>query len=310
VLRRPSLRDANAVATLKRAIETDRHGESSVTAGEVLDEWSLPGLSLDNDVWVVDDDTGTLIAYALCWLEAPPDEAASEQLVAPSHRGRGLNELLLGLCETRAAELASSLAPRRSVSLEVWAHEGDAHRLELLERRGYRKQRAFLRLERDLDGGFAPPVWPAGIRVASFRAGVDDAVVHAAYEDAFADHYGSGEPDLERWLQSRFAHGGPDLGLWLVAWDGDEAVGGIEATETPSGGYMGDLWVRRPWRGRGIARALMLKECAELRGRGMRTAFFGVDAANATGALELHASLGFRSERGAILLFEKRVGRS
>ena len=308
VLRRPSHGDAEAVAALKRAVEIDRHGKSDVTADEVRDEWSLPGLSLEDDVWVVEDDAGALVAYALCWLEAPPDEAAAEQLVDPAHRGQGLNELLLGLCEARAADLASRSGRETGVSLEVWAHERDTRRIELLERHGYRRQRAFLRLERDLDDSFELPVWPAGLRVASFRAGVDDAVVHAAYEDAFADHYGSGEPDLERWLQSRFAHGGPDLGLWLVAWDGDEAVGGIEATETPSGAYMGDLWVRRPWRGRGIARALMLEECAELRRRGMRTAFFGVDAANATGALQLHASLGFRSVRGAILLFEKRVG--
>ncbi len=309
-LRRPSSADAEAVAALKRAIEGALYGESDVTADEVRNEWSLPGLSPGDDVWVVEDGGGALVAYALCWLEAPPDGAAAEQLVEPAHRRRGLDELLLGLCEARAAELASSAAPADDVSLEVWAHESDARRLELLERHGYREQRAFLRLERDLDDGLDAPAWPAGIRVASFRTGVDDAVVHAAYEDAFADHYGSGEPDLERWLQSRFAHGSPDLGLWLVAWDGDEAVGGIEATETPSGAYMGDLWVRRPWRGRGIARALMLEECAELRRRGMRTAFFGVDAANATGALQLHASLGFRSVRGAILLFEKRVGRS
>ena len=309
-LRRPSPADAEAVAALKRAIDMTFYEQSDTTADEVRDEWSLPGLSLGDDVWVVEDGGGALVAYALCWLEAPPDGATADQLVDPAHRGRGLDELLLGRCETRAAELAPSAAPGDGVSLEVWAHESDARRLDLLKRQGYREQRAFLRLERDLDDDLAAPAWPAGIRVASFRTGVDDAVVHAAYEEAFADHFGPGEPDLERWLQSRFAHGSPDLGLWLVAWDGDEAVGGIEATETPSGAYMGDLWVRRPWRGRGIARALMLEECAELRRRGVRTAFFGVDAANATGALQLHASLGFRSVRGAILLFEKRIVRS
>ena len=62
------------------------------------------GLSLDKDIWVVADDAGALVAYALCWLEAPPDEAAAEQLVDPACRGMGLNELLLGLCEARAAE--------------------------------------------------------------------------------------------------------------------------------------------------------------------------------------------------------------
>ncbi len=177
----------------------------------------------------------------------------------------------------------------------------------MLERRGYRRERAFLRLERDLDDSLETPVWPAGIRVAAFRPGVDDAAVHAAHEEAFADHYGPAETDLEEWLQSRFAHEGPDLGLWLVAWDGSEVVGGIEAMETPSGAYMGELFVRRPWRGRGIGRALMLEECAELRRRGMRNAFFGVDAANDTGALHLHESIGFRSSRGATLLYEKRI---
>ena len=306
-LRRPSLDDAEAVAALKRAIDVDRFGESAAAAEQVRDEWVLPGLSLQDDVWIV--DTGeSVVAYGVCWMEAPPDEVAAEQLVHPAHRGRGLTELLLGLCEARAADLIDAAAPGGGGTLSVWAHESDASRLLLLERRGYRRERAFLRLERDLDDSMGAPVWPAGIRVAAFRPGVDDTAVHAAHEEAFADHYGPAETDLDEWLQSRFAHEGPDLGLWLVAWDGTEVVGGIEAMETPSGAYMGELFVRRPWRGRGIGRALMLEECAELRRRGMLNAFFGVDAANSTGALRLHASLGFRSVRGATLLHEKRIG--
>jgi mycothiol synthase len=305
VLRSPSLDDAEAVAALKRSIDVARSGESETTAGQVREEWSLPGLSLRDDVWIIGDADGSVVAYGLCWTEAP-GEVAAEQLVDPAHRGRGLNELLLGLCEERAAELVRAGAAAEA-TLGVWAHESDARRLRLLERRGYRRERAFLRLERDLDDSLETPVWPTGIRVATFRPGVDDAAVHAAHEEAFADHYGPAETDLEEWLQSRFAHEGPDLGLWLVAWDGSEVVGGIEAMETPSGAYMGELFVRRPWRGRGIGRALMLEECAELRRRGMRNAFFGVDAANDTGALHLHESIGFRSSRGATLLYEKRI---
>ena len=52
----------------------------------------------------------------------------------------------------------------------------------------------------------------------------------------------------------------------------------------------------------------MLEECAELRRRGMRHAFFAVDADNTTGALELHESLGFLPRRGRTLLFEKPLG--
>ena len=304
-LRRPSLGDAQAVATLKRSIDVARFGESETTAGQVRDEWSLPGLSLRDDVWIVADAGGSVVAYGLCWTEAP-GEVTAEQLVGPAHRGRGLNEVLLRLCEERATELVRAGAGAEA-TLGVWAHESDSRRLRLLERRGYRRERAFLRLARDLDDSLETPVWPAGIRVATFRPGADDAAVRAAHEEAFADHHGPAEADLEEWLQSRFAHEGPDLGLWLVAWDGSEVVGGIEAMETPAGAYMGELFVRRPWRGRGIGRALMLEECAALRRRGMRNAFFGVDAANVTGALHLHESIGFRSSRGATLLYEKRI---
>ena len=306
-LRRPSLDDAEAVAALKRTIEIERYRESDVTADQVRAEWALPRLSLEDDVWVIADAGGAVVAYGLCWMEAPPDQAAAEQLVDPALRGRGLNELLLGLCEARAAELAAATAHGNGVTLSVWAHESDARRLRLIERRGYERQRAFLRLERELDDAMDTPVWPSGITVATFRSGIDDVAVHAAHEEAFADHDASAETDIEEWLQSRFAHEGPDLGLWLVAWDGSEAVGGIEAMETPSGAFMGELFVRRPWRGRGIGRALMLEECAELRRRGMRSAFFAVDAANPTGALHLHESIGFRSSRGATLLYEKRI---
>ena len=71
---------------------------------------------------------------------------------------------------------------------------------------------------------------------------------------------------------------------------------------------MGEHFVRRPWRGRGIGRALLLQECAELRRRGVAHAYFAVDAANPTGALRLFESVGFASRRGATLFFEKRLG--
>ncbi len=306
VLRRPSLDDADAVAALMRTIDVDRHGVSEAAVDHVRQEWALPRLSLEDDAWVVEDADGLVVAYGLCWMEAPPDEAAAEQLVDPANRGRGLSGLLLDLCEARAAELARAAGPG-GVMLGVWAHESDVRRLRLLESHDYRQERAFLRLERDLDDSLEDPVWPDGIVATTFRPGVDDAAVHAAHEEAFADHYGPAETDLEEWIGSRVALEGLDLGLWLVARDEGEVVGGIEAVVTPRGGYMGELFVRRRWRGRGIGKALMLQECAELRRRGMRNAFFAVDAANPTGALHLHESIGFRSSRGATYLFEKRI---
>jgi mycothiol synthase len=307
-LRAPSPEDAGSVAALKRAVDVDRYGASDVTVDEVLGEWALPRLSTSDDLWLVEDQGGSVVGYGLCWLEAPPSEVVADQIVAPAHRGRGLSELLLQLGEERATELLHAGARDGSGHVGVWSHERDVRRLDLLTSRGFTQVRTFLRLERDLDESLALPVWPPGITFARFRPGVDDAAVHAAHLEAFADDVAPEAADLEEWLRSRFADEGPDLALWLIAWDGEELVGGIEATETPSGGYLGELFVRRPWRGRGIGRALLLQECTELRRRGVPSAYFAVDAANPTGALRLFDSVGFVCTRGATCFFEKRLG--
>jgi len=307
-LRAPSPEDAGSVAALKRAVDIERHGDSDVTVDEVREEWALPHLSMTEDLWLVEDQYGSVVGYGLCWLEAPPSEVVADQIVAPAHRGRGLSELLLQLGEERATELLHEGSRDGAGHLGVWSHERDARRLDLLSSRGFTRVRTFLRLERDLDESLELPVWPPGIRFARFRPGADAAAVHAAHLEAFADDVAPEATDLEEWLRSRFTDEGPDIALWLIAWYGEELVGGIEATETPSGGYMGELFVRPPWRGRGIGRALLLQECAELRRRGVPSAYFAVDAANPTGALRLFDSVGFASSRGATYFFEKLLG--
>lgn len=304
-LRVPSPEDAEAVAELKRAVDIERHGDSDVTVDEVREEWALPRLSLNDDLWIVEDGAGSVVGYGLCWVEAPPGEIVIDQSVAPLHRGHGLSELLVELGEARAAELARASAS--GGSLGIWSHEGDARRVAMIARRGYEQVRTFLRLDRPLDAAVEEPAWPPGITVATFRKDRDEAAVHAAGEEAFRDHFRPGEMDLEEWREYRFTRADLDLGLWFVAWDGEQVAGAILAFVTPAGGYVDDLFVRRPWRGRGLGRALLLQACAELRRRGLPQAYLGVDEANPTGALHLYESAGFAPVRGAHSFFEKRL---
>ena len=131
--------------------------------------------------------------------------------------------------------------------------------------------------------------------------------MHAAGEEAFRDHFRPAAMDLDEWLAFRFVRGDLDLGLWFVAWDGDEVAGAMLAFETPIGGYLDELFVRRPWRGRGLGRALLLESCVELRRRGQPIAYLGVDSENPTGAMRLYGSAGFTQSRAATLVYEKAV---
>jgi mycothiol synthase len=306
-LRHPQRRDAEAVTAIKQAVDIARHGDSDVTADDVLEEWALPRLNSEKDLWVIDDETGTTVAYGLCWTENPPHEVVADQCVDPGHRGLGLSELLLDLGEARAAEFARGVSDGRPVQLGVFTHESDAERLALFARHGYRKTRVFYRLYRELAGPVEAAAWPAGIAIRHFRPECDAAAVHAAGEEAFRDHFRPTTMDLDEWLECLSARSDFDPGLLFVAWDGDQVAGSVLATQTPGGGYVDELSVRRPWRGRGLGRALLLHEFAELRRRGLPCAYLGVDGANPTGAMHLYASVGLEPRRGATWFLEKDV---
>jgi ribosomal protein S18 acetylase RimI-like enzyme len=59
-------------------------------------------------------------------------------------------------------------------------------------------------------------------------------------------------------------------------------------------GYTENICVRRTWRRRGLARALIARSLSAIKERGMLEAALGVDTENVTGALQLYESMGFR----------------
>ena len=178
----------------------------------------------------------------------------------------------------------------------------------MYEQRGYRHIRTFLRLDRDLADPVERPPLPAGIQIRTLpqAPGRGSPCTPPARRRSATT---SGRPrwTWSEWLAFRFVRGDLDLGLWFVAWDGDEVAGAMLAFETPVGGYLDELFVRRPWRGRGLGRALLLEACVELRRRGQPIAYLGVDSENPTGAMRLYGSAGFTQSRAATLVYEKAV---
>ncbi len=61
-----------------------------------------------------------------------------------------------------------------------------------------------------------------------------------------------------------------------------------------SEGWIQQLGVRRPWRGRGLAKALLQASSAAFATAGLEYAALDVDADSPTGAAQLYEGLGFR----------------
>ena len=87
-----------------------------------------------------------------------------------------------------------------------------------------------------------------------------------------------------------------------MAWDGEEVAGQVRSYISPAEnaeyrrkrGYTEFISVRRPWRRRGVARALLCQSLEALRDRGMEEAALGVMTENPNGAFGLYESVGFR----------------
>jgi ribosomal protein S18 acetylase RimI-like enzyme len=142
--------------------------------------------------------------------------------------------------------------------------------------------------------GDEPPVPPniQGIEILPVRIGVDDAAIHQAIQESFAEHYLFAPEPLEEWVVRRRAHAVADPSLWRIAWDGKEPAGAILPYPFEGMAWIRELGVRSRWRGRAIGRALLLHAFAALHAGGHRRIGLGVDAQNATGATRLYESAG------------------
>jgi mycothiol synthase len=269
--------DAKAIAAVVNACEEayseepDRLGDREV------------GLWLDRAAAaeVVLDDSETVVAVGTVTVRGPA--LGAECFVQPDATRRGLGSFLLDWSE-RQARQGDAAVLRTSV-----LGEDEAAR-ELVVSRGFVYVRSFYRMLIDLAEPPPAPQWPAGIDVAALRTD-EDRLLYDVVEDSFAEHWGHVHRSFEEWRRRLILE--PDL--TFLACGGDEVVGAVVCNEDLFGSALvAILGVRKPWRGRGLGRALLLHGFGALYEIGKRRIGLGVDAGNETGALGLYESVGMR----------------
>ena len=219
--------------------------------------------------------------------------------VHPDYRRRGLGRAIVRRNEARLREIAASHddAPGREFGTDIGDREAGA--LELLVSEGYRPVRHYFAMLRSgLDRLPDAPV-PDGIALRPLEPD-HHRVVFDASNEAFRDHWDHAESTEEEFIGFFEI---PDLepGLCRVAWAGDQVAGSVltfvwkneNAKLGKRNAWFERISVRRPWRGRGLARAMIVSAMTAIREAGLDAAMLGVDTENPTGALRLYESLGF-----------------
>jgi mycothiol synthase len=180
--------------------------------------------------------------------------------------------------------------------------------LEELRRRDFHLIRHSHRMTIELDAAIADLTWPEGIQVRTFRDG-DERAFYDAQQETFADTWEPIDEPFDEWAHWLLEAPSFDPELWFLAQEAGEIAGFAICKVHPGDselGWVQTLGVRRPWRGRGLGRALLLNAFAEFKRRGLRRAGLGVDAENPTGATALYESVGMRAV-GRFELYEKAV---
>ncbi len=271
-------------------------------ASMALQYATLVNSDTHDDLLIVELDT-TIIGYARVeWREAieGPRYLNAICLLHPAHRRRGIGGAMLAWEERRMLAIAASLPGDTQAAMRAWTWDTDAGASALFERRGWTPQgRGYEMVRPTLDDIPDVPL-PDHFEIRLVGP-ADDRRVWDASAEAFRDERGEGAWDEGDW-QRHIGDPYRDPTLWAVAFFGDEVAGGVHGRIDPDEnahlgvqqGLIAGVWTRRPYRRRGLARALLARVLVLLRERGMTSAHLGVDGLNPNQALDLYESLGFR----------------
>ena len=229
--------------------------------------------------------------------------------VRPSWRRNRIGGTLLTWAEDHACEtVAAGTGGSTDLPHEIggWGDADVPGHAQLAAGRGYRVTRYGFEMRRRVDDPITEAALPDGLEVRPVRSG-DYRTIWDADVEAFRDHFEASvrtDADYVQWITSPTL----DTSLWQVAWDGDEVAGSvitsINAEENEKLGlkiaWLDHISVRRPWRKRGVASALIASTLHILRERGMEVAALGVDAENPTGALRVYEAMGFARHKTGI----------
>ena len=219
--------------------------------------------------------------------------------VHPDYRRRGLGQWLFDWSVERSRARAAIEDPGVTVKLTSWTEDASVGNVALLAHAGLEPVRYFYLMKRTgLDDVLDAPM-PEGLEIRPVEESHRRAVLEAENE-AFRDHWGHREM-TESTVTSTFSRPELDTDLWVVAWDGDQIAGVVQNWIWPEEnerlgvqrGWLEHISVRRPWRRRGLARAITAASLVRLREAGMTDGMLGVDSENANGALGLYEGLGF-----------------
>ncbi len=256
-----------------------------------------------------------LVGYQrVSWQEIPLEDKIAYRVMGTTHPDwleKGIGTAMVTWGENRLFEISLAHDHRENKVFQAYTNSSVKSRVDLLKNNAYLPARHFYLMERKDLKNIPSIALPDGIVLrppkneADWRKAVD------CLNDAFKDHWGYSEiteTDIQRFLNDPYKR----ADLTQLAWDGDEVVGTVivfvNTVENDklnqSRAWTEEITVRRPYRGQGIAKAMIYSAMEAVKNDGLKTVVLGVDTNNPNGALKLYQNCGYETYETSIT-FEK-----
>lgn len=310
--------DFAKMAKLIQDISIAEDTQSWTTPEDIERDYShLVNSTPEKDMLMVADKLGNLIAYVRVGWDVDDEKRQVFSFpfnLHPTVRTMELQSHLLGWVEQRAKEVAieSQAAEKHVLRAFLRNVETDDLLRAALEGHGFIAVRFMNRMVRNLQEAIDVPPMPPGLEVRPVPESHYRSVINAL-DEAFRDHWGHSplnDADYQAWSASPVFK----PSLWQVAWDGEEIAAGVLNTVDEEAnkqfklqrGMTDPIFTRRPWRKRGLARALLMRSLQMFKEMGMSEAMLGVDTQNPSGAFVLYESCGFKPTLRSVI-YEKNI---
>ncbi len=305
-MRSATLDDIDDIAAVINAYARPLIGEDLYPTEYVRRFLTTPGFCLADSCKLVSSDTGGLAGLALVMDIQPPHvQIMGWGIVLQKDQGKGIGSMLHAWMEPRARQAIDKAPPDARVFLMQNLFDQDVAGKAFLDHHAYELTRHYWRMITRLDGALPTPVWPEGITLQTVDLRENLEAPYRALDEAFSDHYGHIEGDLDQRLEQQRHNlkNNPDYDpdLSFLAMDGDQIAAVCMCTPR-SGmdttcGYINGLGVLRPWRKRGLGLALLHHAFAMFKAKGKTSASLHVDAQSLTGATRLYERAGMHVDQ-------------
>ena len=290
--RPPTHEDAGAVAEVITASRAAFGDDEVATVEDVLDDWQ--GVDLAQEAIVVTAPGGRIVGNADIYNRRNMRVSVYGN-VAPAEQGRGVGTFLVNWGEAFARERMDAAPEGAKVAVEHFIDSQNAPAQKLLEALAYPRIRTVYVMAITLNEAPPAPVWPEGVHGRAFVPGQDERATWSAVETAFRDLLERPPGSYERWLVVTES-GRREPYLWRLAEDLRDGaiVGTVLGKRFSGGGWVGGVGVRRDWRGKGLALALLHDLFGVYYANGVREISLSVDADSPSSAPSLYTRAGMR----------------